>query len=592
MQLKEIKIQRYRSIMDLTIKFNQNKLDVICGSNNVGKTNILRAIDLFFSMDVSKFNPKEDIPYHIRYGSVGGRDYTKITGYIYDESTNNKYEIEMSYRYKNKNKELEIKAKKNQINIDIKEAKDIIKKFKFIFIESSNIDIPTLIKNIFKEKALTTLDTKRKTQKDALELLKAFQEKSNEAIQKIEGDLTAYFKRFLELNPIFKDQVKDWNLEVKFPTFDFLREAISEQIQFTLNDSNNNPIETKGSGIQKIILISLINYVSDIYNQYNVIWGIDEPEAFLQPLLQKNAYNEFKKLSQKYNIIITTHSNFFIDIADLSSTMMVEAEITPRTYARRPGVTYLQTDTKFIEETGYLKFQKIKEHLGIERNDSWEIHKQTILTEGETDKKYLETLLKIYNLPQVRIVSAGGADNMAPLLELWNSIADDIKQLNPVVLCLLDHDAKGKEVFRKIDSHQNNLKNLNIKMSYISRYDGDQTESFEYAIEDLLPVKIIINELDKWISKEKKYKKVTLLKTMQREQEAYNKTSVLKFYDEKSKSVNPDKIPLKIYENKGIKSILCKNITKYLLEGNYAQELDSNTKIKEFLEKVIDLLNE
>lgn len=589
MLLEQVRIQRYRSIMDLSFKLNQNKLDVICGSNNVGKTNILRALNLFFAMDINLFNPKEDIPFHIRYGSVGGRDYTKLTGLFYDEKNKDKYEISVSYRYKNKQKSCEISGKKNKHTMSENETKSFMKQFKFIFVESSNINIPILIKNIFKEKALTVLDTKRQKQKNALSLLKDFQAASNKAILSIEKDLTTCFKKFLKDNPLFEEQIKDWKLEIKFPACESLREAISDQIQFTLNDSNNNSIETKGSGIQKIILISLINYVSQTYNNCNVIWGIDEPEAFLQPLLQKNAYNEFKKLAQIYNIVVTTHSNFFIDISDLSSTIMVEADIVPRVYARRPGKTYLETSTKIIAETGYLKFQKIKEHLGIERNDSWEIYSNNIIVEGETDKKYLETLIKLYALNPVRIVSAGGADNMIPLLELWNDIAKEMPS-KPKVLCLLDHDEKGKNIYKKINKSNNSYKKLSISTKYIARFDGDQTEKFEYTIEDLMPPNIIIEELDDWLNKEKRYKKVTLIKGKQRTKTVYNESSILKFYDEKSKDVNEDLLPLSIHENLGIKNQLCKNIIKKIKNNNdkYLGIFNQYSCIKSFLENLVE----
>lgn len=43
-----IEIHRFRSLMDLDLDFDDDyNLVTICGKNNVGKTNVLRAVNLF-----------------------------------------------------------------------------------------------------------------------------------------------------------------------------------------------------------------------------------------------------------------------------------------------------------------------------------------------------------------------------------------------------------------------------------------------------------------------------------------------------------------------------------------------------------------
>lgn len=50
--ITSVTINRYRSIMNLKIDIDStHNLIAICGENNVGKTNTLRAIDLFFNPD-------------------------------------------------------------------------------------------------------------------------------------------------------------------------------------------------------------------------------------------------------------------------------------------------------------------------------------------------------------------------------------------------------------------------------------------------------------------------------------------------------------------------------------------------------------
>ncbi len=107
---------------------------------------------------------------------------------------------------------------------------------------------------------------------------------SKTVVEKIESELTKLFIYLLD--DVDYLDVKSWKLKINFPEYNYLREAISNMIAFTLFDTNQHPLETKGSGIQRSILLSLIKYVNKKTNK-DVIWAIDEPEAFLQADLQK-----------------------------------------------------------------------------------------------------------------------------------------------------------------------------------------------------------------------------------------------------------------------------------------------------------------
>ncbi len=47
-RIKEIQIERFRSIINISLQINEDSnLIAVCGQNNVGKTNLLRAINVF-----------------------------------------------------------------------------------------------------------------------------------------------------------------------------------------------------------------------------------------------------------------------------------------------------------------------------------------------------------------------------------------------------------------------------------------------------------------------------------------------------------------------------------------------------------------
>jgi len=66
-----------------------SEIITICGANNSGKTNILRALEIFFKP--FKYNPEYDAPNHKFNGSRGQAVYPEITIHFKDNSK--KYEI-------------------------------------------------------------------------------------------------------------------------------------------------------------------------------------------------------------------------------------------------------------------------------------------------------------------------------------------------------------------------------------------------------------------------------------------------------------------------------------------------------------------
>lgn len=76
--IEKIEIHRFRSISDASIKVDE--LNIFSGMNNSGKSNILRALNLFFNGE-SSFNQKYNFytDYNQAFtGHAGGKRETKI----------------------------------------------------------------------------------------------------------------------------------------------------------------------------------------------------------------------------------------------------------------------------------------------------------------------------------------------------------------------------------------------------------------------------------------------------------------------------------------------------------------------------------
>jgi len=99
-KIKKIQIHRFRSINNLTLDISSDyNINTICGQNNVGKTNILRAINLFF--DKKEFNFKEDVP-EFKQKTLGASVYPLITITFLETKTNEIYSITKDFNINKK----------------------------------------------------------------------------------------------------------------------------------------------------------------------------------------------------------------------------------------------------------------------------------------------------------------------------------------------------------------------------------------------------------------------------------------------------------------------------------------------------------
>ncbi|MEQ9304827.1 MAG: AAA family ATPase [Marinoscillum sp.] len=552
-KIKKIAIRNYRSITKLDLD-NYSEFLITCGANNVGKTNFLRAINLFFESDDKNFSPENDIPYHIYSGTKGGGNKSTIK-LTFEEISNGKIsELEKVFSENKGEKELHVSGKIDGVKKSHKELSEFLENFHFFFIEASNINLPELIASIVNDEILPIgLDRRRgKKQQQSLKTLDEFIEQSQVAVKRMEDDMTKILLTFLQ-NVDYID-TNDWKLRIIFPEYSYLREAISSMITFTLHDSNDRQLDAKGSGIQRMILLSLINYIKT-KSKKEVIWAIDEPEAFLQPGLQKGLFKELKEISKSNQIIIATHSHFFVNIADLQNTYLLRGTKELKEYARRPGVHYYKLNTEKLEGSENDITQAIKEHLGIEKNDSWEIQPFNVVVEGLEDKDYLTRALRLCNVDIPNIIPGYGVDKYSGLFIWMDEYCSELS-FRPLVRAVFDRDGNGRTKFQSFQSKK--YKNFDLEVMYINRYDGATFNEIE--LEDFMIPEIIYPALNRFLRK-KGYKSIKQSDLKKRELAAYANMPTLQFISDIIKMNNEDKAVLD-FNNQGLKYVISEYTTR------------------------------
>ncbi len=541
-------VKRFRSLLDVRLDISDATPVIICGENNIGKTNFLRALNVYFNHlnDDEIFDPKQDIPHHIYYGSQGAGSKTELEG-VFDlngvrETVKVIFGNDGTASYS-----------VNGSVCDSERANETLSQFKYLFVESHNIDLPKLISTALEKEGLLPLDRKRKSQSQPLKKLEEFIKLSQKAIASIEKDINKYFNSLTDFDGILQNK----KIKISFAEFEKLRDAVKNMTSITLFDGNSHGIASKGSGAQRAVFLSLMQFISSHIETKAIIWGIDEPEAFLQPSLQKRVAEVLRSIvsEKKQPIIVTTHSQNLIQINHLEHTYLFKGEISPRTYTRKPGKIFYEVNTRpLLTNSDYEKATQIREHLGISANDNWEVLPKNLVVEGEEDKRYLQVLFACLNLPCPNIIYSGGASKIGGYLQFYNMFCEDLSFI-PEFICIFDNDEEGRDQSKKVKP--SSYRYLKAKIENLPRYDGATAPAVagDWEMEDFIPPQILIAFINKILRKER-YKQIRATQIAARSKPAHLSKQILKYAEECCSQNNNQKAPLGL-DNQGRKIQLC-----------------------------------
>lgn len=599
-KIKSFSIKRYRSIMELIINIDaNNNFITICGENNTGKTNSLRAIDLFFNVD--KYIAEKDAPNHKYYGSRGGSVYPEIT-ITFLENDKDIIKIKREFNseglFRTSGEKLKvpgIRDKKRKMTD--KEINIFMKNIQFFFVESINISLPKLI-NVMMDEIYDIEYEKsqfRGLKKDLKESFDSY----------ISGLLEILNKLANEITPVFKQYKKDWGVGFDL-TSDVtkFRDLITDDVQFYINDLSNKRIDAKGAGLQRLAYILLHFRIIEKIKNKSIILLIDEPDVYLHQGLQKKLFNDLLELTNKAQTLVTSHSQTFIDTYTLNNVFLLDLEINSRYFDRvKKKMNILETKLVNIDKEDGAR--KIKEYLGVSDEDYDLLENFNLIVEGETDKKYLEELGAYYKLSIPKIITANGADNIEKYLDFYNSFYKnmDEKISTPSIMILLDNDHKGREVLKKLIIKKKKYKHLNLEAQFVPNFLGerpteadlDKTNS-DLQIEDLIYPKVfclLVNEL----LKKKGLKLINgdcVSKKIQKP--AYKDKGILYMVENEKNDANPDSGQLLNFVSSGGASEQVKTglSSFFNIKGNRAmsQLIQSEEKkypeVRNFLEDIFN----
>lgn len=217
------------------------------------------------------------------------------------------------------------------------------------------------------------------------------------------------------------------------------------------------PLELIGGGDQEVLSL-LHPLVTEDY-----IFGIEEPESHLHPKLSKNLFRAIKIFSEEKQVFVTTHSPFFVDRANLENVKLVTIDADRKTH---------------VEQVSEGNVYKVIEELGIKPSDIFD-DDVVIFVEGESDvrifKAFIATLKRSNKYKKLRDLKIGFIDS-----EGWKSMKYyanakilHSKIVEIPVFVVFDGDTEREEEIKK-----RLVKELDLDESHIKTLTKNSIENY------------------------------------------------------------------------------------------------------------------
>ncbi len=245
-------------------------------------------------------------------------------------------------------------------------------------------------------------------------------------------------------------------------------------------------IGKRGSGMRRLLMVAFFQYLAERSyekNEGDFIFAVEEPENCLHPRLQRELALSFKQLAEEgYQVIITSHSPVFAGSSPLADLALI---------TREGGIAK-------SHQVPDLDFSNIADQLGIEPSDQLTAYNACVFVEGPSDIEFWHTVatkLKTggyishdFNDKNIGFIISGGET-----LKYWIS-RRAMKRLNRHFGVIVDsdklspqHNIPGRKLNWKRDCEEEGGKFFILRRREIENYihplalirSGRQNQSFD-----------------------------------------------------------------------------------------------------------------
>lgn len=390
--IKKIEIRNFRSIRNILI--NVDNYNTFVGLNDVGKSNLLKALNLFFNGQTDYLNDF---------------DFSSDFSYLFSKKTHRTKEIKIKLTF--------------SIPSAYRDAGDVVWEKAWRVSGLQEDIIYKVGKNNKREKLSSRSRVQSSLHKLKYRYIPAV--KSREYYKGLLSDL--YESVSSSLDSPLKNSIRDFSDNLKKYTKDINEQALKSlglnselsvpdklndifrALCFITTDKGSNfsiDLQKRGDGIQTRHIPFILKHIADEDQKSRpsgstrivTIWGFEEPENGLELSKSFDMAKELWSYSESIQMFITTHSPAFYLNKDKKNSKVF--------FTVKNG----QTGTKYNNE---LEKNELTTKMGLmplvapfirkqqERFDNINkdslINKDTILVEGKYDKKYLLLAMRKYS---------------------------------------------------------------------------------------------------------------------------------------------------------------------------------------------------
>lgn len=497
MKIRSARIRSYRTVKDETTIDVRDGLTLV-GPNNAGKTNLLKALRLFFTGYENAY--RYDRASDLSLGQGGTQTSVSVTF-----SANGDAGDEKLYE--------QFDAIRQALGLPVDDQEDIV-----IYLTMSPTSRPVyrLYPNTKRPPAGTLNAQYSKLERSFVDdVLGSFSvhyiPSDKSTSQLYEGLVLPFiFKRaFSAIEPALEDiraamgvtagtltsalhKAGLTNMSCSF-SFPELPDKLFREAYFNISDPNETNISEKGMGIQSAALLSSFIWITNEEHDMgkNVLWLLEEPESYLHPELAENCRTLLIRLREISQVVTTTHALGFVP-QDPKNIVGVE---------RVDGWTKTTTFKTYTEATS-----RIRRSLGVKFSDFYNLNIYNLLVEGETDREYIQLFISaiskdrdlrsrypILTSGQISILDHGGVKGIEGFVKVTYEF---IRQERPCII-VLDGDKAGDDCRKAIQGYLSN-KDIHVRANehYVSVRD-------RFSIEGLFPDEWIVDvqrEHPNWFS--------------------------------------------------------------------------------------------
>lgn len=548
MQITNIYIHNFRGYKN-PIYTPIDKLTAFVGQNDIGKSTVLEALDIFFNdgkniikMDKNDINVESDST-----ETVVGVTFKNFPEELVVDSTvptslkdeyllNAKGELEIHKIYRNgslketliiadypnsdicadlhqkKTAELKQIVEANGFDVSDKRKSSLLRKAIFASIESPNLETTSInitaesakqiwssLKNYIPMYELFQSDRKNHDQDSEIqspikilinEILRS--DSIAEPLQKAFEEIEVKTKSLVELTI---EKLNEMNPELaKELIANFEEPSWEKAFKFSLNTENNIPVNKRGSGARRLILLNFFRAEAERRKTErgvpNIIYAFEEPETSQHPKHQQILIDAFLEMinSDVNQVLLTTHSPSIAKMLPTDSLRLICKNAN--------GDTIIKTPNESI-------FEEIVDALGIYPNIEVTNPKSVslaICVEGKNDITFLKNINKKTTFKNIAdichdrviILPMGGST-----LQFW--VNDNyLEKLNVSQLHIYDSD-KGSKKPNKYTSYIDKINSRTNSKAFETSLRELENYVSRKAILEVYPELSIAEDLD-WAS--------------------------------------------------------------------------------------------